>query len=472
MTLTETTDGLPVTGDPQLEDWLDGHDISIVRVEGMALDPLSLGKQLHRSKFTGSLPRGPAVTEFVFGYDLGGTPSLGFWGDWRPSNLGDVHLRPDPTTIAPVPERPGWASCMADFTDTSGRPLPLCGRTLVRDLAGRLADRGYSSRFAFELEGQLFEESFTEARRRNWQGLTPVGVQAPVAYLHQNHHRMAPFFEVVCRRLDEMGIAWEAWNDEAAPGQFELNLAPVDPVTAADRLVRTREVLKEVAHEQGRSVTFMPRVTEEYGNGLHVHHSLADLDTGEPVFFDPRADGNRSRILDHWIGGLMATMAGAVSLLSPTINSYRRLQGFLAAPTHLTWAGDNKSTALRVLTASPGATRVEHRVAGGDAHPYYMIAAVLAGGLAGLEHSLEPPPAHEGLAWGLPDRFEALPVSITTAADALAADALLREQLGSEVIDYWIGSRRFEWLMFHTTGGDAEATAPTPWEMSRYFELL
>ena len=126
-----------------------------------------------------------------------------------------------------------------------------------------------------------------------------------------------------------------------------------------------------------------------------------------------------------------------------------------------------------MLSIAPKAARIEYRVAGGDANPYLVLASVLAAGLAGLDAGAELPPPLGVAGWGLPPTgFPHLPDSITKAADALEADTGLGPILGEPFVRYWINTRRWEWLMFNTTGGDASATAVTPWELDRYFELV
>jgi glutamine synthetase len=165
-------------------------------------------------------------------------------------------------------------------------------------------------------------------------------------------------------------------------------------------------------------------------------------------------------------------MPAAVSILAPTVNSYRRMVGFAAAPTTPTWGEENKSTGLRVISRSEKLARVEHRVASADVNVYLALAVILAGGLVGIDGGIEPPPDHTGLAWGEPPSRERLPASISAAADELEDDKLLAEYLGEVFVDYWLHSRRWEWLMFHTGGGDASATTVTEWELNRYFELV
>jgi glutamine synthetase len=465
--------GAPGIGVPNdassLAAWLDENGVQTVRTEGVSLDGLLIGKHLHRSKFEHSLPLGPALTELAFGYDVGGSPFLAWWDEWRRDALGDIHQRPDLSTLVAPSDRPGTANVIVDHVDIDGNPLPVCSRGLLARMVAGLAERGLRGKAAFEIEGMVFEDPLAAARAKGFRNLTPLSAPAPLAYLLHNSHIQRAFMETALARLDALGIPWEAFSDEGSPGQFELNLEPADPVTAADRTVRARQVLREAAIDLGHCVTFMAKPTIEYGNGLHVHHSLTDAD-GTSVFHTGGAEP--SETMRHWIGGLVATMPGATSVLSPTVNSYRRLVGWAAAPTTATWAEDNKTTAVRVLTRSASASRIEHRLASADANIYLVLATVLAGGLAGLRHRIEPPPAFPYVGWGLPEGYPHLPSSITKAADALAADRFLREELGDAFVGFWINTRRWEWLMFHTTGGDAGAESVTDWELKRYFEIM
>ncbi len=448
--------------------WLDEHDVRWVRTESVSLDGFLIGKHLSPNKFAKGLPLGNAITELVLGYDIGGTPYLAWWDDWRRDALGDFHQRPDLSTLVMVPDRPHTAAVLCDLVGVDGEELPVCPRSLLRRVVGRLGDQGFTAQAAFEIEGMIFAESVIDARRKHFKGLTPLSLPTGLGYLHQNSREQLAFLDEALARCEALGIFVEGWHDEAAPGQFEINLDPTDPITACDHVVRTKQVLREVAAEQGHIVTFAAKPTDAYGNGLHVHHSLRQ--DGEPVFYAP--DGTMSQTTRHWIGGLMATMPGATSLLCPTINSYRRMIGWAAAPTVASWAEDNKSTALRVLSRSPGAARIEDRVAAADANPYLVLAAVLGGGLAGLEKAIDPPPPLAVAGWGLPAGWPHLPNTITRAADALANDALLHAQLGDAFCDYWVNTRRWEWLMYHTTGGEPVATGVTQWELDRYFEVV
>ena len=450
--------------------WLDDNAITTVRTEGLSLDGVVLGKHMSRSKFERSLPLGPALSDLVFAWDIRGDAQLGWWADFRESALGDVHQRPDLSTIVASPNRPGMANVLVDHATIDGTPFPVCPRVVLRGVVEQLAARGLSAKSAFELEFMLFRQSYDDARAAHYHALSPIGMPLPVGYTTHNAHYVAGFMDEVVRRLDGLGIPWEAWSDEASPGQVELNFVPADPLTAADRVVRAKQVVKEVALDRGVSATFMAKPTADYGNGMHIHHSL--LRDGAPVFFDDASSEHRSADMRHWIGGLVATMPAAVSVLAPTVNSYRRMVGFAAAPTTATWGEENKTTGLRVISRSAKLARVEHRVASADVNIYLALAVILAGGIAGIDAAIEPPPEHRGMAWGEPPGSLQLPSSISLAADELEHDKLLTGVLGATFVDYWLHGRRWEWLMFHTGGGDAEATTVTDWELERYFELV
>jgi glutamine synthetase len=214
----------------------------------------------------------------------------------------------------------------------------------------------------------------------------------------------------------------------------------------------------------------MAKPRDAYGNGMHIHHSLQR--DNDNVFFDDASPDNRSKIMRNWIGGLIQTMPAAHSFLTPTINSFRRMVGFAAAPLVVSWGEENKSTALRVISRNEKLARVEHRVGAGDLNPYLGIAAILAGGIVGIEQGVEEPDELRALAWGMPGRFPHLETTISLAADALERDKAFADVMGPVMVDHWVNTRRWEWMMYHTTGGDPEAQAVTDWELNRYFELM
>jgi glutamine synthetase len=448
--------------------WLETNGVSSVRVQATNHDGLILGKHLAPAKFVSVLDKGTPIADTAFGVDFSGDVAVGWdWGGWR-GEVSDIVLMPDRATLVVDPELPGLASAICDFTDPQGNPLPGCYRGLLKRLLARLADHGYTALVAPELEFMVFEEPIQQARAQGYRDLTPLGGETRVTYSMTRSRDASLFMDAVIGRLEALGIEWESWSSETAPGQFEINLAPADPLTTADSFTRTKLALREIAAVQDRSVTFMAYGVDEYlGGGTHLNLSLVGREGNS--FHDPDAAGNRSGLMGQWLAGLLATMPAAMSFFTPTVNSYRRLVELTGPPMTVSWGEDNKSAALRTIARDPASSRIEHRVPSSDSNIYLALAAIIGGGLIGMEDELSPPPELREMAWLLPpDAAPRLPDSLTKAAAALAADGRLARVLGQDVVDYWLGSRRWEWIAFHTKGGDPDVVGE--YELKRYFE--
>jgi glutamine synthetase len=452
----------------EIEGWLSENDVSCVRLEATNHDGLVLGKHMSVPKFLTSLERGSPLADTAFGVDLSGEVALGWdWGPWR-GQVADIMLAPDRSTLVMDPNLDGWAAVICDFTDMNGEPLPPCCRGLLKRMVGRLGDLGYTASVAPEVEFMVFEQPIQQSRAQGYRDLTPLGGEGRITYLMTRSRDLSVFVDAVVRRLDRLGIPWEYWSSETAPGQVEINLAPADPLTAADHVMRTKLALREVAEEQERSVTFMAYgIDEHLGGGMHVNLSLHR--DGANAFHDGSSDGHGSEVLRQWVAGLLETLPAAMSFLTPTVNSYRRLVDITGPPTTVTWGENNKSVAVRTVTREPSSSRIEHRVPSGDCNLYLVLAAILAGGMIGLEDRIEPPAEFEGMAWALPPgAAPPLPRSLKEATAALAADERFADMLGREAVAYWLGSREWEWMIFHTGGGDPDAVGE--FELRRYFE--
>ncbi len=199
------------------------------------------------------------------------------------------------------------------------------------------------------------------------------------------------------------------------------------------------------------------------GNSCHLHLSL--LADRRHVFHDPGAPDGASPEMRSFIGGLLASMAELTAVMAPTPNSYRRLGPYSWAATTATWGVDNRSAGLRAVCDGAGATRIEHRQAGGDANPYLATAAALAGGLRGIEEGCVAPDPSPGDLYALPaGSLPELPRSLGEATDCLEGSAMAREWLGADFVQHYVALRRAELA--------AQALAVTDWETSRYLEAL
>ncbi|MEU3657379.1 glutamine synthetase family protein [Streptomyces sp. NPDC032161] len=451
-------------------EWIGADSTRVVRAQTVTLDGVLVGKHLSPKKFLSGAESGWGFADIALAVDLANSAQLGFdFGDWR-GEMRDVILRPDLGTIAPDASLPGLASVMCDLVDRTGAPLPVCSRSTLKRVIGQLAEMGYTGKAAVEIEATVFEESIDQARAQGFKGLRPLGGTHGGIYLLSRSRDFTTLLDAMAARMDEAGIPWEGWADESAHGQIEINLPPTDILTAADLYVRTKQLMREVAYEHGRTVTFMARWSpDQYGQGAHINLSIQR--DGDNAFYDPASPGRPSETMRHFIGGVLRTLPAASSFQYPTVNSYRRIVEFDGPPTTATWGVDNKSTAVRAVCASPKLTRVEYRVPSADVNIYLSTAAFLAGGIVGLREGVDPGPECTVMAWALPPGTPRLPATLSQAVAELAADSELTQVLGPELVDYWIGTRRWEWLQFHTTGGDP-GTGVSDWELERYFEHI
>ncbi|SIQ00722.1 glutamate--putrescine ligase [Rhizobium sp. RU33A] len=181
---------------------------------------------------------------------------------------------------------------------------------------------------------------------------------------------------------------------ENGPGQYEINLNHVpDALAAADYAVLLKRIVKGVARANDLDATFMAKpYGMQAGSGMHVHFSILN-EKGENIFVGK--DGP-SEALFHSVGGLLENMGESMAIFAPHQNSYRRLRPSEHAPTYASWGFDNRSAAVRVITASKPATRIEHRVAGSDTNPYLVLAMILSAALAGMKEKLSPGGAISG----------------------------------------------------------------------------
>ena len=440
-------------------------NVQVYRLEATNHEGSFLGKNVAPSKFASGSESGFAFADLLFGLDLGNLPQLGFaYPDWR-GHLEDVYFRPDMSTQ--VEWQPGVESVIGDFWLKNGEPVPICPRNLVKKMVDRLAALGFTATVAVEIEATLFEEPIQEARSRGYRNLTPLGGSAGTAYHLAKSQDWNDYMSAVARRLDEVGLEWECWSDEDAAGQVEVNLVPGPPISVCDAWARTRQLMREVAFAQGHTVTFMAKPTAGYGQASHINVSLHR--DGVNAFY---ADEGPSEAMRHAIGGLLATMPGNTSVVLPQITSYRRLVDLSGPPTTISWGISNKTTSVRAVCGHPTYSRLEYRLPGADSNLYLAAAGVLAGLIAGLEQKIDPPEPVSDMAWCMPPGIgiERIPNTMSKAADALAADPIMRELLGDEFVDYWVGTRRWEWMQFHTAGGDPFAEV-SDWESARYFEF-
>jgi glutamine synthetase len=272
--------------------------------------------------------------------------------------------------------------------------------------------------------------------------------------------------------LEEMGIPVEHAQHEDAPGQHEIDLRYTDALTMADTVMTVRLVVKELARQDGIHASFMPKpLAGVQGSGMHTHLSLWQGE--QNAFFDQDDPDGLSGVARHFIAGLLRHSREISAITNQWVNSYKRLVLGYEAPSHVSWARNNRSALVRVPVVKAGrpeSTRIEYRAPDSACNPYLAFAVMLAAGLRGVEERYELGPEADASLYDLsPEELAArgvgsLPVSLNEAVDAMEQSKLLLETLGDHVFEWFLRNKRAEWAAYR-----AEVT---PFELSRYLPVL
>ncbi|HEV2087192.1 MAG TPA: glutamine synthetase family protein [Cryptosporangiaceae bacterium] len=366
---------------------------------------------------------------------------------------GDFVLRPDLATLHRIPWHPGSVGLLADLEWPDGSPVVASPRQILTVQTARLAERGWQAFAGTELEFIVFSESYEDAWRAGYRDLTPVN-QYNVDYSLLGTARVEPLLRGIRLGMAGAGLTVESAKGECNLGQHEIAFRYDEVRTACDHHSIYKNGAKEIAAQQGVSLTFMAKVNEREGNSCHIHLSLRDA-SGRPVFADEPA------VFDHFLAGLLAHLAELTLLFAPNVNSYKRFVAGSFAPTAVAWGRDNRTCALRVVGHGAG-LRVENRVPGADVNPYLACAAMLVAGLDGIDRELplEEPCTGNAYASDAPR----VPATLREARAAFAGSELARAAFGDEVVAHYLNAADVELAAF-----DA---AVTDWERFRGFERL
>lgn len=367
--------------------------------------------------------------------------------------LPDLVIRPDLSTLVPLPWERGVAGCLGDaFDPRTEQPCPEGPREVVRAAAARLRELGLTALVGPELEYFLLEPDGAGGWKRYDDA--PGNVYVAGLKGDRGRHILRSL-----RLLRGMDLDITMGNHEFCSGQFEINLHHSEAVHAADRAFRFKAAIKELARADGLMATFMAKpFNDEGGSGFHAHLSCADA-AGRNVFADPAAPYGLSETARYAIGGILRHAPALAALLNPTVNSYKRFGPDTLAPWLIDWGLDNRSAMVRVPPERGASTRLEVRLGDASANPYLGIAGLLAAVYLGIRDRIDPPAPLEGYGYD-PSRAELLPMSLPTALDALEADTALTEVLGKEFTTSYLAYKRNEVERF--------SRYVTDWEFREY----
>lgn len=369
---------------------------------------------------------------------------------------GDMAMMPDLGTLRLIPWLPGTALVLADLTWLDGTPVAESPREVLKTQIARLAEHGFIPYVGTELEFIVFENTYRDAWARRYQDLTPAS-DYNIDYALMASTRMEPLLRDIRLGMDGAGMYCEGVKGECNLGQQEIAFRYAHALSTCDNHSIYKNGAKEIADQHGQAITFMAKFDEREGNSCHIHLSLRS-GSGQPVL---AGDGEHgfSKTMEHFIAGQLATLREFTLFLAPNINSYKRYVDGSFAPTTVAWGLDNRTCALRVVGHGQS-LRVENRVPGGDVNQYLAVAALIAGGLYGIENELALEPIFEGNAYAS-DRPR-VPSSLRDAAALFAESTAAREAFGDDVVAHYLNNARIEQAAF-----DA---AVTDWERVRGFE--
>jgi glutamine synthetase len=465
---------------PELLKQLAAQETTKVKLAITDIDGVLRGKVISFDKFRSVVEKGFGFCDVVFGWDCGDQAydNAGYTG-WH-TGYPDAATVIDIQTFRQVPWENGIPFFLADFRDAEQGPLPVCPRGLLKKTIQQAADAGFLAFFSQEFEWYNFAGGGSPGGSGSGggvgvggggdvggdllRGLKPM-TQGMFGYSILRASQGSAYFQDLFDLLGKFGVPLEGLHTETGPGVYEAAILYSEVLEAADRAVLFKAGVKEIAHRHGVLPTFMAKPNEALpGCSGHVHQSLWSADGKQNLFYDKKGRAGMSALMESYIAGQLFCLPQILPMYAPTVNSYKRLVEGAWAPTTLTWAVDNRTTALRALPGGETSTRLETRVVGSDSNPYLAMAGCLASGLYGIRNNMKlTVPATTGS--GYADKQNGvLPRNLWEATQAMKQSSLARELFGEGFTDHFTGTREWEWRQF--------SKSVTDWELKRYLEII
>jgi glutamine synthetase len=412
------------------------------------------GKRLTARHFLSEVAQhGAEGCNYLLAVDVEMNPVEGYeMASWA-RGYGDFAMRPDLDTLRLAPWVPGTALCLADLAWADGSEVAPSPRQVLRRQLARLAERGWSANASTELEFLVFRDSYEAAWHKAYRDLEPANLYN-IDYSLLGTARIEPLIRRIRNEMEAAGLQVENSKGECNLGQHEINFRYADALRCADDHVIYKNAAKEIAAQEGMSISFMAKFNEREGSSCHIHFSLAD-DQG--ALF-PREQAT----FEAFLAGQLSCLRELTLLLAPNVNSYKRYAAGSFAPTAVAWAPDNRTCALRVVGEGAG-LRFENRAGGSDLNPYLALSALIAAGLHGVDAGLELEPAYRGNAY-LADDKPHIPTTLLDARDLFSTSDVARAAFGEDVVAHYAHAADVELAAFNS--------AVTDWERFRGFERL
>ncbi|MCA2012164.1 glutamine synthetase family protein [Cereibacter sphaeroides] len=419
-----------------------------------------MGKRFHAKNFIDHAIKETHCCSYLLATDLEMSTPDGYRATSWEHGYGDYVMRPDLSTVRPMPWLSRTVMVLCDLVDHHHHaPIPHSPRHMLKKQVERLAAFGLEPMMATELEFFLFEGAPDDIRKAGFRDLNPIGGYSQDYNIMQTS-REEFVMQPIRNHLVAAGIEVECTKGEAETGQEELNLRFGPAMLCADQHTIAKHATKEIAAQHGVTASFLPKWhRDKVGSSSHVHCSL--FKDGLNAFHDPERPLGKSVLMDHFVAGLLKYAPGYTVFLAPYVNSYKRFRRGTFAPTKAVWSVDNRTAGFRLCGENTKGVRIECRIGGSDMNPYLAQAAMLAAGLAGIEEGLVLQAPAQGDAYANAGMGE-IPTNLRDATEALRNSDMLRAAMGDDVVDHYTRAAEVEQEAF-----DAVVT---DWEISRGFE--
>ncbi|KAI7197964.1 glutamine synthetase/guanido kinase [Hortaea werneckii] len=469
------------------------NDIS-VKVGGTDIDGQVRGKLMSKKKFLSIAQSGFGFCSVVFGWDM---HDQTYFKELKISNAEngyrDILAEVDLSSFRRIPWEKNVPFFLCSFREPEGQSLSACPRSLLERQCDKLAANGMGALAGAEYEFYTFRapqahHDHASHGDRNSSATAQFLQEKPVNDLPSLEQGMFGYsltrpthnqdwYYKIFESCANFRCDIEGWHTESGPGVYEAALEYGGIQAMADKAVLFKLAVKNISSKYGITPCFMAKPRQGLpGNSGHVHVSLSDPQTGANLLArdspDPSPQYEDIRHLSttgrHFLAGILDGLADVMPIVAPTVNSYKRLVENFWAPVTVSWGLEHRAASIRVIappTASPKGTRFEVRVAGADANPYLVFAAILALGLRGIEKKLPLPiaPLARGQdVGGSEDKGARLAKSLKEATERFARrESVAREVFGDEFVEHFSGTREHEVRLWEE--------AVTDWEVRRNF---
>ena len=434
---------------------------SHVKVGVFDIDGVLRGKYMSKAKFLEALDHDFGFCDVVLGWDMADKlyDNAEFTG-WH-TGYPDTQVRILPSSCRTMPMEDDDLFFLGEF---AGNAEAICPRGVLRNVLKQAKEMGLNIFTGFEYEFFVFQETPESIREKNYQNLTPL-TPGDYGYSVIRNTTEKDTYKSLLSMCEQMDIPIEGLHEETGPGVMEAAIAYSDALDSADKASLFKTFTKISMQKEGKIATFMARWNETLpGQSGHIHLSIKN-DAGDSVFYDPSQANNMSEVMQQFVAGQQKLMPELISMIAPTVNSYKRLIPGFWAPTVATVGIDNRTCAIRIIPGSENSQRLEYRIGAADANPYIILSAVIASGLWGIKNKAKLENLVTGNAYEqtFPAELQ-LSRSLGDAAKKLSASVMAREYFGDAFVNHFSGSRDWEQREY-----DKHISS---WEMSRYFELI